>query len=345
MMSPDRAFRDQTATDQTSSEHSAVDSGRMPAEAVPSAESRVASFTETDDIDLDRRFGGINRLYGEQAPSALAHAHVAVVGIGGVGSWAVEALARSGVGALTLIDMDHVSESNINRQLHALTGTLGQSKIAAMADRIAGINPQCRVTLCDDFVTVENVAERLCDRYDAILDCADQAPAKIAMILHAKQQGIPMVVCGGAGGKTDPLTLRAGDLSESLNDALLAKLRNILRRQHGFARGSDAAGKPRKRVPKMGVTALWFDQPAILPEQWAGGGLACAGYGSIVTVTAAMGMAAAHRALTLIVSPRRGSQASTREGSTREGSTRQATISQASTREGALDQGHVEPTA
>ena len=252
-------------------------------------------------IDLDRRFGGINRLFGEAAPTRLAEAHVAVIGIGGVGSWAAEALARSGVGALTLIDMDHVSESNINRQLHALTETVGQSKIAAMAARIAGINPSCRVTQCDDFVNAENVQACLFEQYDVILDCADQAPAKIAMILHARQRHTPIVVCGGAGGKIDPLALRAGDLSEALNDALLAKLRSTLRRQHGFPRASDAAGKPRKRVPKMGVTALWFDQAVILPEQWAGGGgLACAGYGSIVTVTASMGMAAAHRALALI---------------------------------------------
>ncbi len=266
-------------------------------------------------IHAERRFGGLARLYGPGAPARLASAHVAVVGLGGVGSWTAEALARSGVGALTLIDLDVVSESNVNRQLHALSSTLGQSKIQAMADRIAGINPDCRLTLIDDFVTPENVAALLDGTYDALLDCADQAPAKIAMILHARQSGVPIVVCGGAGGKTDTLALRGGDLSTAVNDALLAKLRNVLRRQHGFARASDQAGKPRKRVPKMNVYALWFDQPAILPAAWTtatdapadGGGaaapvgLSCAGYGSVVTVTAVMGMAAAHRAVQWIV--------------------------------------------
>ncbi|MFA4913009.1 MAG: tRNA threonylcarbamoyladenosine dehydratase [Comamonadaceae bacterium] len=257
------------------------------------------------DFDAERRFGALARLYGPHAPHRLAGAHVAVVGLGGVGSWTAEALARCGVGALTLVDLDVVSESNVNRQLHALGATLGQSKIEAMARRIADINPGCKVTLVDDFITPENVAQLLPGPYDALLDCADQASAKIAMILHARQLHVPIVVCGGAGGKTDPLALRGGDLSTALNDALLAKLRNVLRRQHGFARASDQAGKPRKRVPKMNVFALWFDQPALLPAAWTaeGGpqGLSCAGYGSVVTVTAAMGMAAADRAVQWIV--------------------------------------------
>jgi len=257
------------------------------------------------DFDSERRFGALARLYGPDAPQRLARAHVAVIGLGGVGSWTAEALARCGVGALTLIDLDVVSESNVNRQLHALSTTLGQSKIEAMAARIAGINPACRITLVDDFVTPDNVAQLLPDAYDVILDCADQASAKIAMILHARQNRVPIVVCGGAGGKTDPLALRGGDLSAALNDALLAKLRNVLRRQHGFARAADQAGKPRKRVPKMNVFALWFDQPAMLPAAWtradAPQGLSCAGYGSVVTVTAAMGMAAADRAVQWIV--------------------------------------------
>ena len=257
------------------------------------------------DFDAERRFGALARLYGPAAPRRLANAHVAVIGLGGVGSWTAEALARCGVGALTLIDLDVVSESNVNRQLHALSATLGQSKIEAMAQRIAGINPACKIALVDDFVTPDNVAQLLPGPYDAMLDCADQANAKIAMILHARQLRAPIVVCGGAGGKTDPLALRGGDLSTALNDALLAKLRNVLRRQHGFARASDQAGKPRKRVPKMNVFALWFDQPALLPAAWttadAPQGLSCAGYGSVVTVTAAMGMAAADRAVQWIV--------------------------------------------
>lgn len=267
---------------------------------------------------MDRRFGALSRLYGPEAPSRLRNAHVAVAGLGGVGSWTVEALARCGVGALTLIDLDHIAESNVNRQIHALTSTLGQSKVDAMAQRVLAINPECRLTRVDDFVSPENVAQVLPGPYTVIIDCTDQAAAKIAMILHARTLGVPMLLCGGAGGKTDPLALRAGDLSAAVNDALLSKLRNKLRREHGFPRASDKNGKALKRVPKMGIHALWFDQPAILPDAWtrptegeddmgaagqnlAPQGLSCAGYGSVVTVTAAMGMAAANEALRLAV--------------------------------------------
>jgi len=268
------------------------------------------------DIDAERRFGGLARLYGPDAPARLSEAHVAVAGLGGVGSWAAEALARCGVGALTLIDLDHIAESNINRQVHALTPTVGQSKVEAMAARIQAINPACTVTRVDDFVEPGNVGQVLPGYYTALADCTDQAAAKIAMVLHARQRGIPLLLCGGAGGKTDPLALRAGDLSQAVNDALLAKLRNTLRRQHGFPKASDARGKALKRVPRMGVRALWFDQPAILPAAWARAaeagddlgaapqaaapqGLSCAGYGSVVMVTAAMGLAVANEAVRL----------------------------------------------
>lgn len=269
---------------------------------------KMAGPEPAESADAERRFGGLERLYGPETLRRLVGAHVAVAGIGGVGSWCVEALARSGVGQLTLIDMDHVAESNINRQLHALSETLGQSKVNAMAARVHGINPYCRLHLIDDFVTPENVAELLADDLTVLIDCTDQANAKIAMILETRRRKLPIVVCGGAGGKTNVLALRAGDLSASLNDALLAKLRNTLRRHHGFPKGADANGKALKRVPRMGVRVLWFDQPAILPEQWAdpqprelGGaglqGLSCAGYGSAVAITASMGMAAAADAI------------------------------------------------
>lgn len=257
-----------------------------------------------DEINFERRFGGLERLYGARGVAQLNQAHVAVAGIGGVGSWCVEALARSGVGALTLIDLDQVAESNINRQLHALTATLGQAKVEAMGARVHGINPACRLNLVDDFVTPENVREILPADMTVLIDCTDQVSAKIAMILACRERARHVVVCGGAGGKTDSLSLRASDLSGALNDALLAKLRNTLRRQHGYPKASDHAGKVRKRVPKMGVRTLWFDQPARLPDAWleaadgiAPQGLSCAGYGSAVTVTAAMGMAAANEAV------------------------------------------------
>src|SRR5690606_7059732 len=164
-----------------------------------------------------------------------------------------EALARSGVGSITLVDLDHIAESNVNRQLHALTDTLGQAKVVAMAQRIRGINPGCRLGMVDDFISPENVAELLPPDAGMIIDCTDQAAAKVAMILEARNRRIPIVVCGGAGGKTNPLALRAGDLSTAVNDALLSKLRNTLRRRHGFPRAADHAGKARKRIPRMGV--------------------------------------------------------------------------------------------
>ncbi len=271
------------------------------------------------DADMERRFGGLERLYGAPGLARLMQAHVAVAGIGGVGSWCVEALARSGIGALTLIDLDHVAESNINRQLHALTETLGQSKVEAMAARVRGINPACRLNLVDDFVTPENVEQVLASDVTLLVDCTDQISAKTAMILACRDRKRPVVVCGGAGGKTDSLSLRASDLSGALNDALLAKLRNTLRRKHGYPKASDQGGKVRRRVPKMGVRTLWFDQPAQLPHLWleetaqaeAAGtalqGLSCAGYGSSVTVTAAMGMAAANEAITWLLTGRFGS--------------------------------------
>lgn len=279
--------------------------------------------------DLERRFGGLERLYGPASLAGLSAAHVAVAGIGGVGSWCAEALARTGIGALSLIDLDHIAESNINRQLHALNETLGQAKVMAMAQRVRGINPACRLQIIDDFVSPENVTELFGDDVRLIIDCTDQAQAKIAMILEARRRNIPIVVCGGAGGKSNPLSLRAGDLAAAVNDALLAKLRNTLRRQHAYPKAGTQGGKVRKRVPKMGVRTLWFDQPALLPAQWqqakpgsaalasdrqelgliatqapeaaALQGLSCAGYGSVVTVTAAMGMAAANEAIQYIL--------------------------------------------
>jgi len=261
--------------------------------------------------DAERRFGGLDRLYGAGASHLLRGAQVAVVGIGGVGSWAAEALARSGVGALTLIDLDHVAESNINRQVHALSATLGQAKVLAMAQRIQGIHPACQLTLIDDFLTPENVERVLLPELSVVIDCADQVTAKVAMVLQARARQQPLIVCGGAGGKTDLLSLQAGDLAEATHDALLARLRTLLRRDHRFARASDAAGKALKRLPKMGVRVLWVNQPTKLPEAWqkddAGAalqGLSCAGYGSTVTVTATMGFAAAAEAIHIILNAR-----------------------------------------
>ncbi|WP_372701472.1 ThiF family adenylyltransferase [Castellaniella sp.] len=253
-----------------------------------------------EDLDPDRRFGALDRLYGVGSSATLAGRHVVVAGAGGVGSWALEALARSGVGRLTLIDMDHVAESNINRQVQAVSRSLGQAKVAAMSARIHDINPACIAQQVDDFISPDNVAT-LMQQYPGVwLDCTDQVSAKLAMVVEARVQGLPLLVCGGAGGKTDPFALRAGDLSQATHDALLARIRQQLRKHHGWPPAPAGAARSRRRAPRMGVHCLWFGQETIRPAQWGPGhaaGLSCAGYGSAVTITATMGLAAAHWAL------------------------------------------------
>lgn len=263
----------------------------------------LANDTEslrTYPIDPERRFGSVDRAYGRVVTTWLTQRHVAVVGLGGVGSWAAEALARSGVGRLTLIDLDHVAESNINRQVHALDNTVGQAKALAMKARIELINPAGEVTALEEFVDPENVGDVMPGTADVVLDCTDQLAAKVAMVLCARAREQALIVSGAAGGKTDALSLRFGDLRDSTHDALLARLRSTLRKQHGFA------GVQTKRTPRMGVNVLWFEQPAHRPVTESNvhavsAPLACAGYGSLVTVTAAMGLAAAGKALDLLI--------------------------------------------
>ncbi|MBI5785691.1 MAG: tRNA threonylcarbamoyladenosine dehydratase [Rhodocyclales bacterium] len=250
--------------------------------------------------DLARRFGGIARLYGESALDRLAGAHVCVVGIGGVGSWAVEALARSGLRRLTLIDLDHVAESNLNRQIHALEHTLGQAKVLAMKERIAGINSACEVVTIEEFVTTGNVATLL-PACDCVVDAIDQVRPKAALIAHCQATGTPVITTGAAGGKSDPAQIRIEDLSRTTQDPLAAKLRATLRRDHGF---------PRDPKKKFGVACVYSLEPVQRPEAAACDvdepglqGLSCAGYGSSVCVTAGFGFAAASRVLALIARP------------------------------------------
>ena len=248
--------------------------------------------------DLERRFGGVARLYGDTAAARLRAAHIAVVGIGGVGSWAAEALARCAIGHITLIDMDHVSESNTNRQIQALGDAYGESKIDAMAARISAINPAVRVTLVDEFVSVEN-AGRLIAGFDIVLDCIDQVSAKAALIAAARDARIQVVSCGAAGGRVDPLRIASGDLARITGDPLLSKVRQRLRRDYGFPK-NDA-----RRRRKFEVTAIYSDEPVRSPAfaaPPASGGLACSGYGSSVVVTATMGFVAASAALSALTS-------------------------------------------
>lgn len=247
-----------------------------------------------DDLDHQRRFGGIARLYGEAALRRFEAAHACVIGVGGVGSWAAEALARSAVGRITLIDLDHVAPSNVNRQLHALTDTLGMAKVAAMAARIRAINPRAEVIEVDDFLTADNLAELAAPgRYDVVLDCIDQLRVKVALIAHCRRHKIPLLVSGGAGGRVDPTRIALADIAQTSGDALLSKIRAELRRHHGFPR----EGK------RFGVEAVYSTEPIVRapescePAAPGGGGLNCAGYGSAVAVTASFGMALAGRAL------------------------------------------------
>jgi len=245
-----------------------------------------------------RRFGGIDRLYGAGSVGRLTRAHVCVIGIGGVGAWAAEALARSGVGHLTLIDLDHVAESNINRQVHALEGTLGQAKVVAMAERIAQINSGCRVTGIEAFITPDNAAALL-PQSDVVIDCIDQVKPKAALIAHCRRNKLPIVTTGGAGGRTDPTRIRIDDLSRTTQDALASKLRALLRKDYGFTR---------EAKKKFGVPCVFSDEPIQRPQtascdlDEAGlHGLNCAGYGSSVAVTAGFGFAAAAHALGILL--------------------------------------------
>ena len=255
-----------------------------------------------------RKFGGINRLYGAAALDRLAVSHAVVIGIGGVGSWAAEALARSGFGRVTLVDLDHVAESNFNRQLHALESTQGQAKVVAMAERIAQINPDCIIQCVDDFLTPDNVGEIIgTEPSMLVLDAMDQVAAKVALIAWCKRHKQTVVTCGAAGGKLRGELVQVADLSETTQDPLLAKVRTGLRRDHRFPAGqlkSTGVGKSAgNKKTRFGIQAVYSTEAVKRPvqegdrcapfEPTGGAPLACAGYGSLVTVTAVFGMVAA----------------------------------------------------
>lgn len=254
-------------------------------------------------VDTQRRFGGIARLYGAAQADRIRCASVCVIGIGGVGSWSAEALVRSGVERITLIDLDHVAESNVNRQIQALEPDFGRAKVEAMAARIAAINPQCRVDTIEEFIDESNVARLLATSYDAVIDAIDNVRAKAALAAHCRRLKQRLIMCGGAGGRTDPTRVRVDDLARTTGDALLAKVRARLRREYGFAREAEK---------KFGVEAVFSAETIVMareaacdidaPHPKSAGlqGLNCAGYGSSVCVTSAFGMAAAARVLRAI---------------------------------------------
>jgi tRNA A37 threonylcarbamoyladenosine dehydratase len=250
-----------------------------------------------DEVDFARRFGGIARLYGERALERFRAAHVCVIGVGGVGSWVVEALARSAIGQLTLIDLDNVAESNINRQIQATTSTIGLPKIEALKRRIAEINPFCEVTLVEDFIDPDNLDTMIgADRYDYVIDAIDSVKAKAALIAYCSEHGIPMVTSGGAGGQLDPTKVEIRDLARTEQEPLLKKVRKILRARYGFAKGEKN---------KYHIDAVFSMEPLRYPDSGDAcevdansvTGLNCAGFGSSMVVTATFGMVAAGHVL------------------------------------------------
>ncbi len=240
------------------------------------------------EADLERRFGGLRRLHGDAHYERLRAARVAVVGLGGVGSWVAEALARSGVAALTLIDLDHVSEGNINRQLQATGRTVGQSKALALCERLTDIHPGCALYPVEEFVDADNWPALLPQPIDALIDACDQVRAKAALAAWALATGTPFVTVGAAGGKQRPQAVEVADLADATHDPLLASLRQRLRQNHGAA-----------RLSPMGVTGVFSREPVLAPSQSCDteSNLNCHGYGSSVTVTATFGMVAAAEAI------------------------------------------------
>ncbi|MFD2631788.1 tRNA cyclic N6-threonylcarbamoyladenosine(37) synthase TcdA [Idiomarina piscisalsi] len=209
----------------------------------------------------DQRFGGVSRVYGQQALNHFQQLHIVVAGLGGVGSWAVEALARTGIGKLTLIDLDDVCTTNINRQLPATDETIGQLKTEVLAQRVKSINPNCEVKVIDDFLLPENFEEYLTGA-DAVLDAIDSVNTKAALVAWCKRHKLRLVVCGGAGGQIDPGMIRIGDLAKAKQDPLLAKVRSQLRRDYGFSKN------PKR---KWGVDCVYSEEqlryPIISGEQ------------------------------------------------------------------------------
>ena len=246
------------------------------------------------DNNTPRAFSGIDRLYGNGAYAKLHNASVTIVGIGGVGSWAAEAIARHGIHNINIIDLDNVAVSNINRQLQATQATIGMAKVDALAERIVSINPECSVTRIEDFLTLENAAELLSSRPDAVLDCTDQTSAKVAMAERCHLDGLALFMAGAAGGRTDPTRIRHSDLGASQGDALLARVRSLLRK----------GGRLQlSRKEHFGIEVVYSAEPMRKPAAeacdatTAPQGLSCAGYGSSVCVTAAFGFALAARAI------------------------------------------------
>lgn len=251
-------------------------------------------------VPQKQRFGGTQRLYGVEQTEKLKQAHFCVVGIGGVGSWAAECLARTAVGQITLIDLDDICTTNINRQIHADQQTVGEAKVDVMAARINAINPECKVHCIEDFVTQENLKEYITQNFDYVIDAIDSVPAKAALIAYCKRNKIRIITTGGAGGQIDPSKITYTDLSKTIQDPLAAKLRSQLRRFHNFSQNSQR---------RFGVECVFSTEQLRYPQadgevsfqkpkDIGSTKLDCSsGFGASVAVTASFGFIAASRAI------------------------------------------------
>jgi tRNA A37 threonylcarbamoyladenosine dehydratase len=253
--------------------------------------------------DLDVRFGGIARLYGREALGRFLGARVAVIGIGGVGSWAVEALARSGIGKLVLVDLDEICVTNVNRQLHAMDGQIGRQKTAAMAERARAIHPECEVTVVEGFFSERSAEAILGAGLDGVIDAIDSLGHKALLAAECRRRGLPLVICGAAGGRRDATRIRVTDLARSGKDPLLHQLRRRLREEHGFPKTPVGVDPP-----LLGIDAVYSDEKPLFPQcdgtvstvrpEERDLRLSCeSGYGTATHVTAAFGLAAAGRLL------------------------------------------------
>ena len=241
--------------------------------------------------NYEQRFGGIGRLYTPEGLSKLRQAHVCVIGIGGVGSWAVEALARTGIGTITMIDMDDICVTNINRQILAMTGTVAQLKTESMKERVERINPECVIEIIDDFISPENIPEYLNRGYDYVIDAIDSVKTKAALIAYCKRNKIKLITTGGAGGQTDPSQIQIADLSKTIQDPLASKVRSLLRKEYNFSQN------PKR---KFGVDCVFSTQPLIFPKMGESCEISatmnCAnGFGAVTMVTATFGFFAVSR--------------------------------------------------
>ena len=243
--------------------------------------------------NFEQRFGGIGRLYTPEGLAKLRQSHICVIGIGGVGSWAVEALARSGIGKITMIDIDDICVTNINRQIHALTSTVATLKTEAMKTRIAEINPECQVEIIDDFISPDNLADYLNRGYDYVIDAIDSVKTKAALIAYCKRNKIRLITTGGAGGQTDPSQIQIADLSKTIQDPLASKVRSLLRKEYHFSQ------HPKR---KFGVDCVFSTQPLIFPKMGEGCEISatmnCAnGFGAVTIVTATFAFFAVGRVI------------------------------------------------